>query len=1048
MGGTRWQECDALDKSTRKGSQTPCIPVNPTVDPSGKDFHWYHAHGGLSSSGVRGIAGAFIILPALGKEVDAPYHANYTEEALVLVNDWAHESPSDHYWASRGGLHPPTAQSSNAHNVAIVPWTSALINGHGGIYGGEYSSVYITAGETMRLRLVNMGEIFAMRISVDDHKMTVISTDGVDTEPVVVDSVILHLGERYDVLITADISSTTRNYWIRANSLEGDSGAQVKFDHKVLGILQYRGAAYTDSYGVLPSTSATVNPVVLNCFDYDIGPSSNCLPVTVLQVHKSLRSTYDDLYLNEPDENHEVAFQHSRGGDGYGHYTRVSPNAYSRKGASVASHRSGSFTQNVKPGIPTLYYGNDGLHDHSLTLDVASGSKVQLIWNHESRTSHPIHLHGYKFVVAAIHEADTFSSCSITECPKETDWFDWPANKSKVQNTIGDGSYVVKDTVVLPAGGYLVLRFLADNPGHWLAHCHTDYHFADGMGLIIREGIGSDVSAYNYAPPGNFPPCNTSNQIAYDDALKGLKNKPACNCLENPETIMHASPNSDWKCSTSALCRHGIVDDQYKEARGIKTERDWDSTLAKAGITVTIFIFILCAVFIGPSKLQLNYDERKGAPSFKAVVKLIVVDEWEKRIKMNNLVLSSALALVGGLIYMDAGLLNSAVEFREKIALVFWMSAFWSVSSIYGAIVDYHSAEWAFLDHNMIYHKAVEEDDRVILDTSQDDDVVQSCSLISYHLLRFSIGAAFSAPFPMLFAFIIDTLTSITDDAGKVMLIGFILILTQQVFESLGRLLAEAAGMSNLSLAVGFASIFSQSLVIAGGFYRTVPKWLEFVSVLSAIRYSFSAIIKIQFTAANSYWCMVGQSMAWRGYTWCSYELAGAVQDLKFRGLNVIDSLENPTIDSDVIMLVVLIISFRIACLLVAYINSFAIELKFRDIKLCTLHCVFMFLPGNYYYQTDDVCEKMGYIVENLDIHDDVEMHDMKTLQLKKEVSPNKAPVPKANRGSTFRKLYSLAPLDVTDENTKEVAQLRAHEHRRRRRKSVEILQDSKPTFM
>ena len=53
-------------------------------------------------------------------------------------------------------------------------------------------------------RKTQTGENFALRISVDYHKLTVIATDGVDTEPFETDVVIVHLGERYDVLVTAD----------------------------------------------------------------------------------------------------------------------------------------------------------------------------------------------------------------------------------------------------------------------------------------------------------------------------------------------------------------------------------------------------------------------------------------------------------------------------------------------------------------------------------------------------------------------------------------------------------------------------------------------------------------------------------------------------------------------------------------------------------------------------------------------------------------------------------------------------------------------------
>ena len=33
--------------------------------------------------------------------------------------------------------------------------------------------------------------------------------------------------------------------------------------------------------------------------------------------------------------------------------------------------------------------------------------------------------------------------------------------------------YVKKDTVIVPYGGYTVIRFVADNPGWWLRHIAT-----------------------------------------------------------------------------------------------------------------------------------------------------------------------------------------------------------------------------------------------------------------------------------------------------------------------------------------------------------------------------------------------------------------------------------------------------------------------------------------------------------------------------------------------------------------------------------------------
>jgi len=46
---------------------------------------------------------------------------------------------------------------------------------------------------------------------------------------------------------------------------------------------------------------------------------------------------------------------------------------------------------------------------------------------------------------------------------------------------------VRKDTVIVPAGGYVVINFISDNPGYWFLHCHIEVHQLEGMALIINE---------------------------------------------------------------------------------------------------------------------------------------------------------------------------------------------------------------------------------------------------------------------------------------------------------------------------------------------------------------------------------------------------------------------------------------------------------------------------------------------------------------------------------------------------------------------------------
>lgn len=62
----------------------------------------------------------------------------------------------------------------------------------------------------------------------------------------------------------------------------------------------------------------------------------------------------------------------------------------------------------------------------------------------------------------------------------------------------------IKDTITVPDGGYTIIRFVANNPGFWLFHCHIEFHVEVGMALVFKVGD------YNQMPnvPENFPRCS------------------------------------------------------------------------------------------------------------------------------------------------------------------------------------------------------------------------------------------------------------------------------------------------------------------------------------------------------------------------------------------------------------------------------------------------------------------------------------------------------------------------------------------------------------
>jgi iron transport multicopper oxidase len=43
-----------------------------------------------------------------------------------------------------------------------------------------------------------------------------------------------------------------------------------------------------------------------------------------------------------------------------------------------------------------------------------------------------------------------------------------------------------KDTVNIWPHSDLVIQWKASNPGHWIFHCHVEWHFAGGMASLLH----------------------------------------------------------------------------------------------------------------------------------------------------------------------------------------------------------------------------------------------------------------------------------------------------------------------------------------------------------------------------------------------------------------------------------------------------------------------------------------------------------------------------------------------------------------------------------
>ena len=71
-----------------------------------------------------------------------------------------------------------------------------------------------------------------------------------------------------------------------------------------------------------------------------------------------------------------------------------------------------------------------------------------------------------------------------------------------------------KDTVIVPYGGYVVIRFVVDNPGWWFFHCHIEIHQTEGMAAVVTE-LPDEINYHQQSNAVQCPAPDSSLQTPY-----------------------------------------------------------------------------------------------------------------------------------------------------------------------------------------------------------------------------------------------------------------------------------------------------------------------------------------------------------------------------------------------------------------------------------------------------------------------------------------------------------------------------------------------------
>ncbi|KAA3471878.1 laccase-13-like [Gossypium australe] len=444
---------------------------------------WWHAH----SKWLRAtVYGALVIYPKLGSPYPFPMPKR---EMPVILGEWWDRNPMD--------VLKLALFTGGAPNVS----DAYTINGQpGDLYrcSSKETAIYpVEAGETILLRIINSALNQELYFGVANHKLTVVAVDASYTKPFTTNVIMIAPGQTTDVLLTAD--QPPARYYMAAHAY---NTANAAFDNTTTtAILEYESAHYSAKGGkslkpIFPQLPGFNDTAPATAFTAQL--RSPCKVKVPIEIDESLFFTVGLGLINckNPKSPRCQGPSGTRFAASINNVSFVFPRSTSLMQAYYQG-QPGVFTTDFPP-VPPIQFDYTGNVSRGLWQPVKGtklvklkfGSKVQIVFQDTSIVTvedHPMHIHGYDFYVVG----SGFGNFDPKNDPAKFNLVDPP-----LRNTIGT-----------PPGGWVAIRFVANNPGIWLLHCHLDTHLPWGLAtaLLVENGIGKLQTVQ--PPPLDLPQC-------------------------------------------------------------------------------------------------------------------------------------------------------------------------------------------------------------------------------------------------------------------------------------------------------------------------------------------------------------------------------------------------------------------------------------------------------------------------------------------------------------------------------------------------------------
>lgn len=401
--------------------------------------YWYHAHAGAQEQ--DGMYGSIVISP---KTID-PVVAD--KDYVVLLSDFSPENgneilknlkmDADYYnYAQRTvgnfmddviqkGLKSAWDEAKEWGQMRMKRTDLSDVSGYSFLLNGKTSEQNWTGifqpGEKVRLRFINASSMSIYDVRIPGLKMSVVSADGQNVEPVSVDEFRFGLAETYDVIVQP---KDDKAYTIVAEPIDRTGFA--------LGTL----ATHEGMKGEMPQHRKRAE---LTMVDMGMAHGEHAMSHREGMDHVMTPGmVMDDMKSGWADA-----------------MTPQGLRALDYKDLHYLGHQQD--TRTAEREITVTLDGNmeryiwtmDGkVYDGKSPLKLKKDERVRLKFVNETMMAHPMHLHGMFFQLENGQPAD------------------------KLPN---------KHTVIVAPGQTASVLITADAPGEWALHCHLLYHMLAGM---------------------------------------------------------------------------------------------------------------------------------------------------------------------------------------------------------------------------------------------------------------------------------------------------------------------------------------------------------------------------------------------------------------------------------------------------------------------------------------------------------------------------------------------------------------------------------------